>query len=184
MEKKMMILLGFFSVATFISSVICSCLVFYNEKARTDINSNKVLAATDINKSTSINYYSNNNLNLSQLQPGYTLEQKFSITNNNSNQINYDIVWNNISSTWNIPENGLPAYPDEFVYSLTCTDGQKVNASMPTNESNMVILENQELKTNKTNECTIKITFIANGYDQSYNLNKSFGGEYKVVVKD
>lgn len=184
MEKKMMILTGFFSVATFISSVICSCLVFYNEKARTDINSNKVLAISDINKSTSINYYSNNYLSLTSLEPGFTIEQNFSITNNNSNQITYDIVWHNITSTWNNSENEIPSHPEEFIYSLTCSNGQKIiNETMPYNEDDLVILENQELKTNKTNDCTIKISFIKAEYDQSYNFNKSFNGEYKVIVK-
>lgn len=186
MDKKMMILIGFFSVATFISSVIGSCIVFYNEKARTDINSNKVLAATDIYKSVSINYYNNNLLKLNALQPGFSFEHKFSITNNNSNEINYDIVWNNVSSTWHYSENGMEAHPEEFIYSLTCSDGQKItNTPMPIDEkNNNIIFENQSLKTNKTNECTLKVTFISTGMDQSYNLNRSFGGEYKVIVKE
>lgn len=183
MDKKMMILVCFFSVATFISSVIGSCFVFYNEKARTDINSNKVLATPDVSKSTSINYYGNNKLNLSMLEPGYTMEQKFSITNNESNLLKYKIIWNNISSTWG-SDSGT-SHPEEFIYSLTCSNGQKIiDKQMPINNEDIVILENQELKTNKTDECTLKVTFLSTGFDQSYNLNKSFSGEYKVVIEE
>lgn len=180
MDKRMMILVSFFSVATFISSIITSCLVFYNEKARTDINSNKVIANADIYKSSSINYYNNNKLNLSNLEPGANIVQKFSITNNNSNQITYNIEWNNISSDW---DNG--GKPEELIYSISCTDGQKItNKQMPTEDSDVIILDNQELKTNKTNECTMTVNFKSTGQDQSYNLNKTFKGEYKIVIKE
>lgn len=67
MEKKMVILVGFFSVLTLVSSVITSSLVFFNEKARTEANSNKVLIEEGIYKNTSINYERNNTLNLSDL---------------------------------------------------------------------------------------------------------------------
>lgn len=185
MDKKWMLLTSFFSVLTLISSIICSCLVFYNEKARTDVNSNKVLATNYTYKSTLITYNQNNKLNLSSLSPGYTLEQTFSITNNNSNTILYNLEWENIISTWNTTENGIAAHPEEFVYSIVCTNGEKVeNQTMPTEKENNIILENLELKTNKSNECSIKINFINKGIDQYYNSNKSFSGVYKVVVKE
>lgn len=185
MDKKWMILTCFFSVLTFVSSVICSCLVFYNEKARTEVNSNKVLAVGNLYKSTSIIYNQSNHLNLSSLSPGFTVEKSFSITNNYSNTIIYDIVWDKVITTWNYSDNGLSAHPEEFVYSISCTNGEKIdNKQMPVEENDYNILSSLELKTNKSNECTIKITFINNGLDQSYNLNKSFSGTYKVVVKE
>lgn len=178
-----MLLTCFFSMLTLISSIICSSLVFYNEKARTDVNSNKVLKANNIYKNTSIIYDQNNTLNLSSPAPGYTLEQTFSITNNNSNTIKYDINWSNVTTTWNYSESGV-SHPEEFIYSIACTDGQrKSNAEMPTADTE-IILENLELKTNKTNECTLIIKFTNTGSDQSYNLNKSFRGTYKVNIKE
>ena len=59
MDKKLVTLVCFFSILTFISSTICSSLVFLNEKARTDANSNKVIATNNIYKSTSIIYNQN-----------------------------------------------------------------------------------------------------------------------------
>lgn len=183
MEKKMVILVGFFSVLTLVSSVITSSLVFFNEKARTEANSNKVLIEEGIYKNTSINYERNNTLNLSDLTPGYSVEHQFSITNNNSNTIKYNIEWTNVASSWNVAPDGMESHPEEFVYSITCTSGDRVNEKqMPTSDG--TILENLELKTNKSNDCVIKVTFKNTGLDQSYNNNKSFKGTYKVVIKE
>lgn len=183
MNKKWMILTCFFSVLTLISSVICSCLVFYSENAHTNVNSNKVLASNNIYINTSIIYDENNNLNLSGLTPGFTKEQSFSITNNNSNTIKYNMEWTNIKSTWNYADNTINSHPEEFIYSVTCSNGEKVvNKQMPSSDSDAIILQDLELKTNKSNNCTIKISFINNGQDQSYNLNKLFSGTYKVRI--
>ncbi len=185
MDKKLVILVCFFSVLTLISSIICSSLVFFNEKARTEVNSNKVLATNNIYKSTSIIYNNNNTFNLSGLTPGYSVEHSFSIVNNNSNTIKYNIEWSDIISTWNVASTGIEAHPEEFVYSLSCTNGEKVeNKQMPINSDDNVILENLELKTNKSNDCTIRVTFKSTGLDQSYNYNKSFKGTYKFVIKE
>lgn len=184
MNKKWMILTCFFSVLTLISSVICSCLVFYNEEARTSANSSKVLATNNIYKSTSIIYNQNNTFNLSGLTPGATFEQSFSITNNNSNKIIYSIEWLNVTSTWNDIKNDMTPKPDEFVYSLDCTNGEHLlNKTMPIEKGTTNILDNLELNTNKTNDCTIKVSFIDKGTDQSYNYNNLFRGMYRVVIK-
>ena len=184
MNNKWMILAVFFSVITLISSIICSSLVYNSEKNKTEISSNQVIAINIIHKNTSIVYYSNNSLKLIGLEPGYNLTQKFFITNNNSNTIKYNIEWTSVSSTWNTEseEYGAP-HPEEFVYTLSCTNGERVeNKTMPLSENDYVIFKDLELKTNKTNECTINIRFLAKDQDQSYNLNKSFGGKYIVKV--
>lgn len=185
MDKKLVILVCFLSVLTLISSIICSSLVYFNEKARTEVNSNKVLATNDIYKSTSIIYDNNNTLNLSGLTPGYSIEQKFSIVNNNSNTIKYNIEWSDIVSTWNTSDTGAPTHPEEFVYSITCSNGETTGEKqMPTSSKDKEILKDLELKTNKSNDCTIKVTFKSTGYDQSYNFYKSFKGTYKFVIKE
>lgn len=182
MDRKCMILTCIFSVLTLISSIICSSLVFYNEKARTEINSEEVLAANNIYKNSTIIYDQNNSIKLSGLEPGFSMQQSFSITNNNSNTIKYNIEWTSVVSTW---AESTEARPEEFLYSLSCSNGEKVdNKKMPVSEKDYVILENLELKTNNTNTCTISITFLNTGLDQSYNLNKSFGGTYKILIKE
>lgn len=186
MGKKWMILLSSFSVLTLISSILCSSLIYFSEQARTDINSNTVVATNNIYKSTSVNYDQNNNLNITNLNPGDQITNNFSITNNNSNTIKYNIEWNNITSTWNIGNDYQTAHPEEFTYSINCTNGEKIdNKQMPlSNDEEKIILKDLELKTNKTNNCSITINFKNTGYDQSYNYNKSFGGTYKVVVTE
>lgn len=183
MDKKITILVCFFSVITLISSLVTSTLIFYSEQARTEANSNKVLATNNVYKSTSIVYNENNTINLSSITPGYTQTHTFSITNNNSNTIKYRIEWNNITSTWADATNGT-AHPEEFVYTLSCSNGEAVNETeMPSKKESIEIIKDLELKTNKTNECTLKITFKQLGIDQSYNNNKSFRGTYKVIVE-
>lgn len=177
MDKKWMILIGFLSIITLISSITSSSLVFLNDEAKTEANSQKVLANNNIYKNISINYERSNNIRLSSIQPGYSLEQKFTIDNNGSSTINYNIEWKNISSTWNTGK------PDEFTYQLSCTNGENKKESMPVNNDNNIIFENLELVGNSSNNCTIKISFANTGQDQSYNLDKTFGGTYKVVIK-
>ena len=185
MDKKLVILVCFFSVLTLISSIICSSLVYLNETARTEANGNTVLATNNIYKSTSINYNQNNTLSFSSINPGYSITQSFNIINNNSNTIKYNIEWSNVVSTWNSSADGQTAHPEEFTYSLSCSNGEKVDSKqMPINNDNNIILENLELKTNKSNDCTITVTFKNTGMDQSYNYNKSFRGTYKVVIKE
>ena len=185
MDRKCMILTCLFSVLTLISSIICSSLVFYNEKARTEINSEEVLAANNIYKNSTIIYDQNNNLKLSGLNPGFSVQQTFSITNNNSNTIKYNIEWTNVTSTWAENTEGMQSRPEEFIYTVSCSNGEKVeNKKMPISEKDYLILENLELKTNSTNNCTIKIDFMNTGMDQTYNLGKSFGGTYKVIIKE
>lgn len=182
MDKKITILVCFFSALTLISSVISSSLIFYSEQARTEANSNKVLATNNIYKSTSIVYNQNNTLNLSGLKPGNNLTYAFSISNNNSNAIKYRIEWNNVTSTWGDIIEGV-SHPEEFTYTLTCSNGEAVKqTTMPTKKETTIILDNLELKTNKTNECNLRIEFKNTNQDQSYNNNKSFRGTYKVVV--
>lgn len=180
MGKKWMILVCLFSILTFLSSVICTMLVFFNEEARTSLNSNTVIASNKTYKSSSIIYNEPNNLAITGLNPGDSITKSFTITNNNSNTIRYKIVWDNVTSTWN--DSG---HPEEFIYSISCSNGENIgNKQMPIDNKNNTILENLELKTNKTNTCTITITFVNKEIDQSYNINKTFGGTYKVVVTE
>ena len=183
MAKKWMIVLCLFSVLTFICSFISSVTIIINENARTELNSTEVLASNNTYKSTSITYNNNNELNLNNLNPGHQITNTFTITNNHSNSVYYSIKWYNVSSTWGTAAQGATAHPEEFVYSINCTNGEQVNGKiMPTDKDDLTILKNLELKTNKSNTCTITITFKSTGLDQSYNLNKSFKGTYKVVV--
>ena len=63
MDKKWMILIGFFSAFTLISSIVSTSIIFMNDETRTEVNSNKVLPNKNIYKSTSIVYDESNNLN-------------------------------------------------------------------------------------------------------------------------
>ena len=177
-----MILACFFSILTFISSVICSSLIFYNEKNRTEINSEKVIATRSIYKTSSIVYNQGNSISFSNVDPGYTVKKTFSITNNNSNTIKYRLEWENIVSNWGTEIDG-EAHPEELIYSLSCTNGEKLlNQQVPVDNKNNVIIDTIEVKTNNTNNCTITINFKNLDTEQTYNLNRTFGGKIKVSV--
>ena len=186
MAKKWMIVLCFFSVLTFICSLISSVTIIINENARTELNSTEVLASNNTYKSTSITYDQPNELNLVNLYPGYTQTNTFTIANEHSNTIKYSIKWYNVSSNWDEvdPITNI-SKPEELKYTITCTNGEKVEeTTMPVEDADMTIIEDLELKTNKTNTCTLTIQFTSTGLDQSYNLNKTFKGTYKVIVNE
>jgi len=171
-----MILTCVFSMLTLITSMVCSSLIFYNEKTRTEINSEKVLKMNDKYKSSSIIYYQSNNLDINNIKPSFKKEQTFSITNNNSDTILYNIEWSNISSNWN--DN------DEFVYSISCSNGERVeNKRLPVTNNDNVIIEDIELKTNTTNTCKIVIEFKS-VEGQVYNESNSFKGTYQVIIEE
>lgn len=186
MAKKWTIVLCFFSMLTFLTSLISTITVILNENARTELNSTEVLATNNTYKSISITYDQPNELNLVNLMPGHTLTNTFSITNEHSNTIKYSIKWYSVDSNWDdVDPITNTSKPEEFKYTLVCSDGEKVeNKTMPTNEEDMTIIKNLELKTNKTNTCTLSIQFTSTGLDQTYNLNKTFKGTYKVVIDE
>jgi len=176
-NKKLILITCFFSALTLLSSIVSINLILKSDKAKTEQNSSTILASNNIYLNTSINYYGNNTLNIINPEPGYSLTQSFSITNNNSNTIQYKIIWTEITSTWNTSK------PEEFTYNLSCSNGEKIeNKTMPFQEE--IIVENLELKTNKTNDCTITVNFLNTGSDQSYNLYKTFKGIYKIIVEE
>lgn len=184
MDKKWMILFSVFSVCTLIISAISCTFIILNEKTHTKINSESILAEKIEYKSTTIVYKQNNTLKLSELNPGDFRSYSFDVVNNNSNTIYYSVKWQNVTSNWNtVAEGYSAAHPEELVYSIDCTDGSKIdNQKMPATGEEKVIIQNLELKTNSSNSCTLNINFLHKDTDQSYNLNKSFSGTYKVVV--
>ena len=184
MEKRMVILTCIFSALTLFFSVMCTTITIQSEKNRTEVNSSSILANNHQYYKTSIIYEQNNNLNINNLSPGDSIEKEFSITNSNSDTITYKITWQNVNSIWNNQTIGYnEIHPEEFVYSLACSNGESVvNKAMPLNSNDQIILEKLSLKTNRTNKCKLTISFINMNKDQSYNYNKSFGGEYKVLI--
>ena len=184
MDKKWMILFSVFSVCTLVISAISCSLIILNEKTHTKINSETILAEKKEYKSTTIIYNQNNTLKLSELNPGDFRSYSFEVLNNNSNTITYSVVWQNVTSNWNAVSEGYSnTHPEEFVYSISCSDGSKIeNQKMPYTGEDKEILKDLELRTNSSNSCTLNINFLHKDTDQSYNLNKSFSGTYKVVV--
>ncbi|MBQ4030212.1 MAG: hypothetical protein II625_00540 [Bacilli bacterium] len=178
MDRKWMIVACFFSILTFISSIICSSLIFYNEKNRTEINSEKVLATNNIFKTSQIIYKQDSTINFSNVSDGYSVSRTFSVVNNNSNVIKYKVVWSNIVSSY---DNQM------LTYSLSCSNGEKVaDKQIPSNDKEYTIIDNVEVKTNSTNNCTITINYSDKEELEEEQpeepTNRSFGGKYQVII--
>ena len=182
MGKNSLILILSFSVLTFISSIICTFVVINNENARTELNSNKVLATNHTYISSSIIYKEDNTFTISNLNPGNTITKTFIITNNNSKETKYTVYWSNITSNWGNANMYGIIHPEEFVYSLNCTNGEKTDPKQVPTKDNDTIIESITLGTNKTDTCTLTMSFIQKEEDQSYNLEKSFTGTYNVKL--
>ncbi len=183
MNKRLLILTCVFSVLTFISSLMCSLLVYFNERERTNINGQEVLASNNVYKSSSIIYNQNNQIKIENPTPGYSTTYSFSITNNNADLLKYNVEWDNVSSTWEVPNETLIPNPSEFTYYIECSNGTKVDKKkMPTNSDEYIIMKDLEVKAKDTISCSMKIEFVKKDIDQTYNLNKSFVGTYKIKL--
>ena len=96
MGKNSMILILSFSVLTFITSLICTLVIINNENARTEMNSNKVIAKKNTYISSYITYKESNTFTINNLRPGDTIYKNFVITNNSSKETKYNVYWENI----------------------------------------------------------------------------------------
>ena len=178
MGKKWLILICSFSILTFISSIINIFIISNIDNTKSEINSNTLISNGSNYQNTIITYYTDNNITLTDLNPGDKITKTFTISNENSNSLKYKIVWQNITSNWQ--END--SKPEEFSYSLSCTKGEKVTKQMPLTDE--LIIDNLELKTNETNNCTLIIEFLKTSDEtQAYNLNKTFTGMYLVQIE-
>jgi len=180
-----MILILSFSVLTFITSLICTLVIINNENARTEMNSNKVIAKNNTYISSYITYKEPNTFTVENLQPGQTFNRTFTITNNSSKETKYNIYWENIYSNWGNANMYGIIHPEEFTYTINCTNGEKTEPKqVPIDNEDDIILENITLTTNKTDICTITLTFNKKEEtDQSYNLEKKFTGTYIIKLQ-
>lgn len=185
MGKNSMILILSFSVLTFITSLICTLVIINNENARTEMNSNKVIAKKNTYISSYITYKESNKFTINNLKPGDRVNKTFVINNNNSKEIKFDLYWENIYSDWGTANMYGIIHPEEFTYTVACTNGEKTESKQVPLNSNedLKILENITLQTNKTNTCTISFLFEKKDIDQTYNLEKTFTGTYKVKLQ-
>lgn len=183
MGKKWSILLCIFSMLTFISSITYNVFLISNDKNRTELNSNSVLASNNTYNKVYINYEYDNHFNLTNLLPTQSISKSFSITNNNTKEIMSSIIWENVKSNWGTNQyDSSLVHPEELVYELNCSDGTIITKQMPINNEDNIILDNLKIKSNSINTCTIKVEFIQKETDQSYNYDKNFEGTYKVVI--
>ena len=171
MGKKWMILICFFSILTFISSVITTIILFRIEHNRDEIKTTSLKATTKNYQKNSITYYGDNNISLVDLLPGAKIEKSFSIANINSDTLKYTIKWHNVVSNWNF-EN------ENFIYTLNCDDFEKIIKKMPTNPEE--IITEQEIKSNSQNNCVLTIEVL----DSEYIPGNEFSASYIISIED
>ena len=187
MGKNSMILILSFSVLTFITSLVCTLVIINNENARTEMNSNRVIAKKNTYISSYITYKESNTFTIDGLRPGDVVTKTFVITNNSSKETKYNIYWQNIYSDWGNANMYGIIHPEEFTYNINCTNGEKTESKQVpiNNDGDNVILENLTLTTNKTDTCTMTLIFNKKEEeDQSYNLDKTFTGSYIIKLQN
>ena len=170
MGKKWWILICIFSILTFTSSIITSVLLFNIENHRNEIKTNNLKGTKKIYQNTLITYYGDNDLHLTNLLPGNRIERSFSITNNNSESIEYNIAWENVSTSWDEGN-------ENFIYTLTCDDFTLTSITMPNSDN---IIKNGIINSNKTNNCILTIETLQN----EFNFENSFDATYTINLND
>ena len=180
MGKKWMILICFFCVLTFISSITTTILLFNIENHHDEIKTTGIKGSNKNYQNTFITFNGENNIKIDNIFPGNRIEKSFSITNNNSDSIRYGISWQNITTS-------LTEENENFYYLLKCDDLSTPIIAMPI--SNATIANNLELKGNHTNNCTITIEVgndmpLDNNFNASYIIKIDEGGasEWKIKI--
>ena len=179
MSKKLVIFISVFSILTFISSIICTSLVYLNESARTSINSKEVLANSNNFKSISITYDTKNEIDINDLNQNKTIRKNFKITNHNSDDLTLSLKWMNVDTDWYQIDETRGERKNVFNYSISCNGTNIIeNKEMPkNNEENTSQIK---LKSNKENECYIDINFQTE--NDIYMTPKRFKGTFKIIL--
>ena len=157
---KSMILIG-----TFLFILICVYCLFYKDK---------VFNVDNTNKSISIQYEKNKNINITKINQGLVYSNKFTITNNTKNTKYYSIVWKNIKNTFK--------QQNKLLYVLDTHDsdaGFLGDSQIPASE--FVLFDRIMLKSKHTHTYELRINYIGDPYNEN---NSFFTGILEVKTLD
>ena len=122
-----------------------------------------------------INYDTNGaTYSISDIRPGWESgkAQTFSIENNGSYAISYDVKWKEVVNTLEHPEN--------LVYTITRNNTViKTDVALPTKADFM--LQNETIGPNEKNTYVLSYCFIETGEDQSVDRGKNFSANFEIV---
>ncbi len=173
MKTKSKIL--FISIITFISFIVgvsyayFTTIVIGNDTA----SSNKAASG-----SLKLDYYGNDYLDISNMQPGDSSSFNFSVTNTGSLPItSYQVNFSNVINTF--------AVRSELVYEIECVSSDAVNClgksetEIPSTEG--LALTQTEIASGTSHDYTLTVSFLEMGYLQDYNQEKNLF--FKITIE-
>ncbi len=149
-----------------------------------------------------ITFNGGNNITASNIYPGNTIEKTFTIVNSGSDQINYNLAWYKINSTFE--NNELVYYIDcksyskyvssgssENVLNGTCTDYNNEEQPLPKGTKNIGIVNN-DIPKGYTHEYTLTLKYLDYSSMTHQNSDATFSADiyvndnatYEVGFKD
>lgn len=120
----------------------------------------------------SLNFSDGNEINVTNIEPGWSINKTISITNTGTNPVTYDIVWENISNTF--------IDKSDLVISATCTGLGCISLNeqpLPISGTNKLIIDNITINKSVNQTYTFTFKFLETSLDQSINLNKALNGK-------
>ncbi len=174
MERKLLWILCIVSIMTFASSLFSSLLIYFNENNHTRVNSSNIINTKTKYKKSLIVYETGKSVSIKDVAGLFEKDYWVSITNDNSDDIIYQIMWKNVTSDWNTTDNV------NFVYGVSCDNGVVIdNNVMPNTNEEKVIVGAIVVSANKSVACGIKVRYAGNYLEQS---NNSFSADLDVLI--
>ena len=174
MERKLLWILCVLSIFTFTTSLFSSLLIYFNDNNHTRVNSNSVTSKITKYKKSMIVYENGKHVDIRNIGAGFDANYLVSITNDNSDDISFQIKWDNVKNDWN------PIDYQNFIYSVNCDNGAVIdNQSMPFSSEGKVILSPLVVSSNKTVSCGIRVRYNSNYLEQTSNV---FTADIDVLV--
>lgn len=165
MERKLLWVLCALSIFTFTTSLFSSLLIFFNDNNHTKVNANSVVNKKTRYKRSMIVFENGNRVDLRNIGSGFEKNYQFSVTNDNSDIIDYRIQWSGTYTDWNTSDYQF------LLYALSCDNGVVLdNQNMPLTNEKKDVISSLKVNSNKTVVCDIKIKYKASYIEQTNNM--------------
>lgn len=194
MEKKSVVFLTVIAVATLLVAVVGATFAYFSTTVSSNVGTtdgkynNTAEVTTAKFSSTTITFGmtgEGNRLVMTDVIPGTSKEATFTVKNDGSTDIDYNISWTDVTNNFGETVDGVVGHPEELVYSLSCTGGTSytgTETTMPTTAG--VIASNLKVTAGQTATCTITATFKETNDNQNYNQGRSFSGTINVNTEN
>ena len=197
MEKKNIIFLTVIAIATLLVAVVGATFAYFSTVVNKEVtgDANKAdISTVKYNTSTITFTTTGSKITMADAIPGDSKSTTFTIKNSSTTDIEYNIMWKDVTSTFNIADEDYAGtapstQADELVYTLVCTGGTAINkaeTTMPLNDAdaNAKIASDVTVAAGQTADCTLTVTFKNLETEQNYNQGRTFSGVIDVTTNN